>query len=260
MLRHRLEDEDEEEEGEIWLASYSDLITDLLAVFVLLYSFALLTQGVGKAADKPAISGSVVSSQVEETQEYEGTVTDRIIEELRRELKEAELDEKVAVIKVTDNLIKMRFTDSVFFDTGKADIKDEARPELDMIIDILEKYDELIHYIHIEGHTDSVPIHTATYPSNWELSTGRAGSVVRYFLENSRMDPAKFSSAGYGEYRPIAGNDTPEGRAQNRRVEFNIELDAEAAWASVDLRKLGFIFWTPDKTETGGAEAQSGSN
>ena len=64
MLRHRLEDEDEEEEGEIWLASYSDLITDLLAVFVLLYSFALLTQGVGKAADKPAISGSVVSSQV----------------------------------------------------------------------------------------------------------------------------------------------------------------------------------------------------
>jgi chemotaxis protein MotB len=73
----------------------------------------------------------------------------------------------------------------------------------------------------VEGHTDDVPIKSAAFPSNWELSAARAIAVVR-FLQDQGVDPAKLAAAGYGEYQPIAGNDTPEGRAQNRRIEITL--------------------------------------
>jgi len=74
--------------------------------------------------------------------------------------------------------------------------------------------------IRVEGHTDDLPISTKRFPSNWELSTARATSVVRYYLENYDVDPRQFSAAGYSEYKPLYDNDSPENRAKNRRVEI----------------------------------------
>ena len=74
----------------------------------------------------------------------------------------------------------------------------------------------------VEGHTDNLPINTPRFPSNWELSTARATSVIRYLIEEENLDPERLSAAGYGEYRPIDANDTPEGRARNRRVDLVI--------------------------------------
>ena len=90
---------------------------------------------------------------------------------------------------------------------------------LDVLAQSLEK---IPNHIRIEGHTDSVPISTLRFPSNWELSTARATSIVRYFLTHFKFEPNQLSAAGYGEFRPIASNQNSEGRTQNRRVDIVI--------------------------------------
>ncbi len=226
---HYYEDEHEEEESENWLASYSDLITDLLAVFVLLFAFALLTQGAGKASSGMMEGGPGVldggQSIVSEYPEKRNMMVEQLIKELKSQIKAAGLEGQVSVNKAGNNRIVMRMVDSVLFDTGKALIKEKVKPTLDGIAGILLEYDSVIKYIHIEGHTDDRPINTAQFPSNWELSTGRAGSVVRYLIDKSDITDEKFSSAGYGEFRPIADNATEEGKAVNRRVEFSVEVN-----------------------------------
>lgn len=148
--------------------------------------------------------------------------------ELRQEIKLAGLEGRVSVNRNGKTQVVIRLMDSVLFDLGKADIKEEVKSELDRIADILSKYDDMIKYIHIEGHTDTLRISTEQFSSNWALSTGRAGSVVRYLIDQSSVKDEKFSAAGYGEFHPIADNSTEEGRALNRRVEFSIELDDDS--------------------------------
>ncbi|HAM53221.1 MAG TPA: hypothetical protein DCP92_21920, partial [Nitrospiraceae bacterium] len=95
--------------------------------------------------------------------------------------------------------------------------KDEAQPLLLSVASLVKKTrNEIV----IEGHTDTVPIQSAQYPSNWELSSARATSVLRYFLNDHTNNPSRFSAAGYSGYRPIAPNTTPDGRAKNRRVDI----------------------------------------
>lgn len=244
MLRRDYEDEEEEEEGEGWLASYSDLITDLLAVFVILFSLALLTQGApGTSAsenlnalggDTGAIeynAGNTYSPVTDDpgilSADTDDSKTDKLIKELKAQIADAGMEGKISVTKQGINKINLRIVDSILFDTGKATIKSEVKPVLENIALILKEYEELINYTHIEGHTDNRPIKSSQFPSNWELSTGRAGSVVRFMIDSSGMEPSKFSAAGYGEFRPIADNSTEAGKALNRRVEFLIELIKE---------------------------------
>lgn len=280
MVYWEEEEEEEEEENESYLASYSDLVTDLMAVFVLLLSFALLSQGVRVRETAEKLSDNM-EAIVEEAKSGGPTDVDRFIErleesirlaglegelsinrdipedgstentdvegpgfiqdtadiidtsetdleafiqELRTQIKQTGLDGRVSVNRHGKNRVVIRLMDSVLFDVGKAEIKEDIKPVLDGISDILMKYDNIIEYILVEGHTDTLPISTAQFPSNWELSTGRAGSVVRYLINESTLKDEKFSSAGYGEFRPIADNTTTEGRALNRRVELSIEL------------------------------------
>jgi chemotaxis protein MotB len=122
----------------------------------------------------------------------------------------------------------IRISEHVFFKSGDASILPEFTPILDVVANSVKK---IPNHIRIEGHTDSVPIKTAKFPSNWELSTARATSIVRYLLTNFEFAPARLSAAGYGEYYPIESNKTPEGRLQNRRVDFVIlstkEMESE---------------------------------
>jgi len=113
----------------------------------------------------------------------------------------------------------IRFVEGVLFDSGKADIKEQAKSTLDKIVPVLK---QSRRQIRIEGHTDNVPIHTREFPSNWELSTARAVNVVRYFIDKHNFSPYTMSAAGYGEYRPVAPNDTDKHRALNRRVDIVI--------------------------------------
>jgi chemotaxis protein MotB len=115
--------------------------------------------------------------------------------------------------------IIIHLTNKVLFDSGSAEIKLSGRPILDKIADLVKS---LPNKVRVEGHTDNIPIRGGMYPSNWELSVARATSVLHYLEKRHNIPSARLSAAGYGPYRPIASNDTEEGRAINRRVDVVI--------------------------------------
>jgi chemotaxis protein MotB len=111
--------------------------------------------------------------------------------------------------------VKMK--DKVLFSSGSAALGKDGRNALQAVADALRTVQDKT--IRVEGHTDDVPTGKSAFPTNWELSTARALAVVR-FLQQAGVDPTRLAAAGYGEYQPIAPNDTPEGRSQNRRIEI----------------------------------------
>ena len=140
--------------------------------------------------------------------------------DLERRLKK-EINDKQVSLQMAERGLVITFVAEVLFDSGKADVKKEADPILGKVATVIRaKVSD--RYIGIEGHTDNVPITYSGWKSNWELSTARATSVLHNLIDNGRLEPEKLSAIGYGEYRPIASNDTDEGRQLNRRVEVVI--------------------------------------
>ena len=179
-----------------WLYSYADLMTQLLIFAILMVSV------IGVKMVPP--------DQQEKQRQLQETVA-----EIEKFIKDSRLSESMAVDRAADRLV-IRMKSAILFDEGKADLTAGARQVLAGMAPLLSRAPSLLR---VEGHTDNVPIRSAVYPSNWELSTDRAISVVRY-LESHRLDPARLSVAGYGEHHPIIANDSAEHRAMNRRVEI----------------------------------------
>jgi len=139
--------------------------------------------------------------------------------EMRRELKR-KLGRGVG-LDIAERGLVITLADNILFDSGKADIKEDAYPVLDEIsVVIKEKAPD--KNIGIEGHTDNVPITHSSWKSNRELSTARANNVYHYLADTGGVDPAKLTTTGYGEFRPVASNDNAKGRTKNRRVEIVI--------------------------------------
>ena len=124
-------------------------------------------------------------------------------------------------VSAGNGYVKITFGDGVLFDTGKAELKSNAKQLLKSLYDALKDFEKDGNEILIEGHTDNVPIHTAKYPNNWYLSSDRALAVLSYYVDMG-IKPTSISATGYGEFYPIATNETEEGRAKNRRVEIKI--------------------------------------
>jgi Flagellar motor protein len=141
----------------------------------------------------------------------------RQIRELEEMLKRMGLEGE---FKVSYEVIGIRLIlqEKILFPPGSAELKPETYPILDKLYEILK---DLPNPVEVEGHTDSIPISTERFPSNWELSTARASSIVRYFIAKG-INPERLKASGYADAKPIASNATPEGRAQNRRVEVVI--------------------------------------
>lgn len=127
-----------------------------------------------------------------------------------------ELDEKGLVIKIKEGTL---------FSSGSAELSEQAEQFAREISLMFET--QIPRTIFIEGHTDNVPTNPEEFPSNWELSSARAINFMKVVLENEDLDPRKFSATGYGEHRPIASNDTAQGKSENRRVEILISRIAE---------------------------------
>ena len=140
-------------------------------------------------------------------------------EKIKREL-ERKLKGKVG-LTVTERGLVITLANNILFDSGKAKIKEEAHPLLDKIAAVI-KHRAPDKNIGIEGHTDNAPIKYSSWKSNRELSTARANNVYHYFVDVTKLEPSKLTTIGYGQFRPIAGNDTARGRAKNRRVEIVI--------------------------------------
>lgn len=146
-----------------------------------------------------------------------------LVDELTEEIKKGE----IAVTQLRDKL-SLSMVDKILFDSGSSDIKKDGKKVLDRVSEILRKISD--KQIRIEGHTDNVPIGqriAKKFPTNWDLSTARATTVVRY-LQEKGIDPKLLSPSGYAEYKPIEPNETEEGKAKNRRIEIVlIPLDTD---------------------------------
>ncbi|NJD62791.1 MAG: chemotaxis protein MotB [Deltaproteobacteria bacterium] len=150
----------------------------------------------------------------EETQKASKTYED-LMEKMKGEIAEGQMTISELKGKLTVNMV-----DAILFDSGKAEVKTGGQAILQKIVSILADVKD--KSIRIEGHTDNVPIVgmlAKKYPTNWELSAARALNVARY-LQEQGIDPANLSAVAYGEYKPVAANDAPEGRAKNRRIEI----------------------------------------
>ena len=133
------------------------------------------------------------------------------------ELNERLKKEKDITLAYSTKGLVMRLSDRALFDIGVATISLQAFPLLQKVGDIIARTD---FEVRIEGHSDNLPIKTAQFPSNWELSTARAVNVLRFFLETGQISSRRLSAVGFGEFQPLVPNDSPEHRAQNRRVEI----------------------------------------
>jgi chemotaxis protein MotB len=258
-MARRRKKEEEHENLERWLVSYADFITLLFAFFVTMYAISRVDeQKLGSAVESlqralgslipvnisqkdagafpsklATPSVTMISSETEEAPPAEQGEFAKLAQELKAEIEGAKggLDAsragQLGQIKflIDKRGLVLRVPESFFFDSGQASL----RPEVIPIINVLGKsLAKIPNHIRIEGHTDSVPIRTLQFPSNWELSTARATTIVRYLLTHFQFHPHRLSATGYAEFHPVAPNTTPEGRLQNRRVDMVILSTGEA--------------------------------
>lgn len=223
---------------ERWLLTYADLITLLMIFFVLMYTIsnvnskkfaelsasmskALLGQNsgefLGEAAGKMPIKESMSSKVKIEAQNMM-----KAQHQIEKLIKEKGLTGKVEVSQESRGLV-ISLKEALLFRSGSAVITPQAKAIVFKVGEILSL---MPNQMRIEGHTDNLPIHTAVFPSNWELSTDRATNVVKMLVNEVGMKPERFSATGYGEYRPIASNDSELKRARNRRVDIVVVKSA----------------------------------
>ncbi len=226
-----------------WIVTYSDLITLMLTFFVLLYSISTveinkfreilkaIQIGFGKEVifvekEETFISDTNADKEIEKLDE--GIIDPAIVEENRKKQLLQEIQNIIHRHRLHDNVVVslenskviVRIKDRLVFNSGSTEIHNSAYPILLEIADIFKSYPE--YTIDIAGHSDNVPISTSVFPSNWELSSYRATTVLRYFI-GLDVDPFRMTATGYADLLPLAPNNTSDNRALNRRVEFILE-------------------------------------
>ncbi|MFV0502717.1 MAG: OmpA family protein [Lachnospirales bacterium] len=230
-----------------WMATYGDMVTLLLCFFVLLFATSnvdvakyqavaasfndkitiidaggsmgennMLGSGI---ADLPALDMGINDSTKEKENKEE---LEKLAENFRTYFAENNLSQQIDV-EVTENFVKLTFDNGILFDSGSAELKQESKEALDIVADELSANSATD--IKIEGHTDNIPINSGIYPDNMYLSAARSISVLNYFKGVHGIQPSRLSQEGFGEYKPIASNESSEGRAKNRRVEIKISAE-----------------------------------
>ena len=179
----------------------------------------------GKTAENDEETDELDEIQ-EKLEEAKLEQSEQLAERIEEAIEESQMEDMIQ-LDFTSQYVQLTLKGAILFDSGSASLKEEAMPVIERVALILERYAE--SEIEIEGHTDSVPIHTSRFASNNELSSARALSMFDYLVTHTALEPAKIKHSGRGEYVPVADNSTPEGRAKNRRIEIKIynELSSE---------------------------------
>jgi len=250
-----------------WMVSYADFITLLFAFFVVMYAISIsqegsfrtvsdsieqafnpefsekskrddsLTdsdglsiigleggEGVLPETELAIVDGPELSTSMEKLQELASQgVMVPVVGEVEQTLQSL-IDEGSVTITSDDLWMQIDIESNVLFDSGFAALHQAVTPTMRALAGVLNKFP---HSVQVEGYTDNVPIKNEIYPSNWELSAARAASVVHLFSQNG-LDPQRMSAVGFGEFRPVADNETPSGRAKNRRVAIIVLADSQA--------------------------------
>jgi chemotaxis protein MotB len=228
----------EHENAERWLLTYADLITLLMVFFVVLYSMSSADSTKFKrmsAALQQAFNVDVLQGQ-SQTSMGDGetppspasdttSITEAEVPQVARltgkidAVLEGEAQAPSVSVAVDREGIVIRLSGSYLFDSGRAELKPNSLAVLDVIAGELKLID---NEIRVDGHTDSTPIESSRFPTNWELSTARALAVTRYLSETDSIQATRLMAAGFGEFRPLFVNDTRDHRALNRRVEIHL--------------------------------------
>ncbi|WP_048602699.1 flagellar motor protein MotS [Rubeoparvulum massiliense] len=245
-----------------WMTTYSDLMSLLLVFFIMLFAASEIDvqkfNAIAESFQNRAIFDfypSIVpfDNPAERAENIKNLEVDEwdVQSQAGRDNKKSKSDQELAkILKVintyleenqlkgvvtatrTEQGVVMVLQDQVLYNSGSAELRSEALPLLTKIADLISA---IPNQIKVEGHTDSDPIvYSHRYPSNWELSTARASTVIRYFIDEHKMDPSRFVAVGYADQQPVASNDSAEGKQQNRRVVIVI-ADPYADQAAMDV-------------------------
>lgn len=226
----------------LWMSTFTDMNQLLLTFFILLLSMSSMdtrkikvaigslqgSLGILKEGSQTEMTKNDIMSRMSFVQNVQN-MKSKVTQSMKDYIQQAQLQQNVTVAESKKG-VSVRIMDSTIFDPGSAAIREDAKPLLDKLAAVMA---ESPFDVMVEGHTDDIPINTALYPSNWELSTMRAVNVVKYFLDKG-VNPQKLSAAGYAGNHPVVPNISPESRAKNRRVEINF-ISPELAEANKNL-------------------------
>lgn len=225
------------------MVTFSDMSTLLMTFFILLLSMSSMDKrkikvalgslqgslGVLREGNKTEMTKEDIMSRLSFVQNVR-SVQRKVTQSLKEYVKSSQQLSQVVSITKTKKGVSVRILDKLLFKPGSAQVLDQAKPLLDKLAAVIA---ESPFDVMVEGHTDDIPISTALYPSNWELSTARAVSVVKYFIGKD-VKPQKLSAAGYAGNHPVTPNISAASRAKNRRVEINF-ISPEFAEANKQL-------------------------
>lgn len=249
MSRRKRSEDSEGGSAPAWITTYSDLMSLLLCFFIMLFAFSTVDAAKFKEAlvslqgalgvlssgralfnpDEMPLPPDIPSQLGDDENRSNDLLPEdllRLKESLEGYLDGVGLSDKV-MLEVNRRGLLIRFTDTVLFDLGRADLRQDS---VMLLRDIGGFIGPISNEVMVEGHTDNIPLrHEAHFATNWELSTARATTVVRHFIEALDMSPIRFSAAGYGEYRPVVPNTTDANRSMNRRVDIVIVAGDESS-------------------------------
>jgi len=274
MTRRRKRQIQEAEHNDRWMVSYADFITLLFAFFVVMYSISSVNKGkydvFSESLDQALFHNEKVQKEAEPIQvgeiptqiqpielpnlitvsEEEHQLSEEIIEEKRR-LNEVSdefqralqpfVESQLVGIKKHDFWVELEMNSELLFASGKAELSTKAIPVLQKVAEVVRSVPNVIN---VEGYTDDVPISTGIYPSNWDLSSARATSVVKELVKND-IPSTRLSSVGYGEFHPIADNKDEQGRFKNRRVVLVLMSQAFARYGMSDKERAKALKLAP---------------
>ncbi|MBS4049872.1 MAG: flagellar motor protein MotD [Methylomonas sp.] len=285
MARRRKRIIDDGEHPDRWMVSFADFITLLFAFFVVMYSISSVNKGkyetFSESLDQALFHNEKVQKEAEPIQigtiptriqpielpnlvtvtEEEHQLSEEIMEEKRR-LNEVSdefqralqpfVESQLVGIKKHDFWVELEMNSELLFASGKAELSVKALPVLEKVAEVVRGVPNVIN---IEGYTDDVPISTGIYPSNWDLSSARATSVVKELIKNN-IPPTRLSAVGYGEFHPIADNTSEEGRFKNRRVVLVLMSQAFARYGMTDNERAKALKLAP-QTEDDAAQPRT---
>ena len=232
------------ENHERWFVSYADFITLLFAFFTVMYAlstvneqkYKAMSDSLSDAFSADGLSAITSSENVSVPEHREDPTLGYMTSSFKKTFSgdyrrvQSNLSKLEEAKKININIerrgVVVSLLEQGVFVSGKAEILPESLAIIDEIAATLK---DLPNQIKIEGHSDNIPIDNDDFSSNWELSSARALNILMYLVNTHSMDPTKYSATGYGEFHPIAENDSPEGRAKNRRVDI-VLFDRDAAF------------------------------
>lgn len=272
MARRRRKPIDESEHQDRWMVSYADFITLLFAFFVVMYSISSVNKGkyetFSESLDQALFHSEKLEKVVEPIQigtipttiqpielpnlitAEERQLSEEILQEKQRLSDVSEefqgalqpyVEENLVGIKKHDFWVELEMNSELLFASGKAELSSKAMPVLEKVAEVVR---DVPNVINVEGYTDDVPISTGIYPSNWDLSSARATSVVKELVKN-KIPPTRLSAVGYGEHHPVADNKDEEGRFKNRRVVLVLMSQAFARYGMSDEERARVLNFAP---------------